>query len=65
MPDSSSSATDILRSGSRVVTWGIAAIVAILLAAAVVLFLTLPDANAFNARVERIFVENDALTGSG
>ena len=65
MPDSSSSATDILRSGSRVVIWGIAAIVAILLAAAVVLFLTLPDANAFNARVERIFVENDALTGSG
>ncbi len=40
---------------------GIAAIVLILLVAAVVLFLTLPDANAFNARVERIFVENDDL----
>ena len=26
------------------------------------LFVSLPDANAFNARVERIFVENDALT---
>ncbi|MFM2356877.1 MAG: hypothetical protein RLZZ528_2613, partial [Pseudomonadota bacterium] len=65
MPENSSSATEVLRSGSRVVVWGIAAIVAILLAAAVLLFLNLPDANAFNARVERIFVENDALTGSG
>ena len=27
-----------------------------------VLFTTLPDANVFNDRVERIFVENDALT---
>tara|TARA_E500000305_G_scaffold111859_1_gene128390 strand:+ start:11765 stop:12400 length:636 start_codon:yes stop_codon:yes gene_type:complete len=35
------------------------AIVAILLIAAVFLFLNLPDANAFNARVEQIFVEND------
>ena len=51
-----------LRSGNRVVVWGIAAIVAVLLVAALFLFLTLPDANAFNARVERIFVENDALT---
>ncbi|MFC4731839.1 hypothetical protein [Salipiger abyssi] len=25
--------------------------------------LTLPDANAFNARVERLFIENDDLTG--
>jgi len=46
----------------RVVIAGIGAIVAILLGAAVLLFLTLPDANAFNARVERIFVENDTLT---
>jgi DNA-binding winged helix-turn-helix (wHTH) protein len=46
------------------VVWGIAAIVAILLIAAILLFTALPDANAFNARVERIFVENDALTTS-
>ncbi len=65
MPGNISSATDALRSGNRVVTWGIGAVVAILLAAAVLLFLSLPDANAFNARVERIFVENDALTGGG
>ncbi len=51
------------RSGGRVVIFGIVAIVAILLVAAVLLFLTLPDANAFNARVEQIFVENDDLTG--
>ena len=42
---------------------GIIAIVVILIAAGALLMLTLPDANAFNARVERIFVENDALTG--
>lgn len=47
--------------GNRVVVWGVVAIVAILAAAAVMLFLSLPDANAFNERVERIFVENDAL----
>ncbi len=60
--DSEHSADTALRSGNRVVVWGIVAIVAILLLAALFLFLTLPDANAFNARVERIFVENDALT---
>ncbi len=65
MPDSISSVTETLRSGSRAVVWGIAAIVAILLGAAVFLFLNLPDANAFNAKVERIFVENDALTTAG
>ncbi|SIO48401.1 hypothetical protein SAMN05444722_2532 [Rhodovulum sp. ES.010] len=46
----------------RVVVAGMAAIVAILLAAAALLFMNLPDANAFNTRVERIFVENDGLT---
>jgi DNA-binding winged helix-turn-helix (wHTH) protein len=62
VPDGISSASEIRRSGSRLVVLGIACIVAILLVAAVVLFLTLPDANAVNARVERIFVENDLLT---
>nr|WP_236015904.1 helix-turn-helix domain-containing protein [Phaeovulum veldkampii] len=54
-----------MRAGSRAVVWGVVAIVTILAGAAVLLFLSLPDANAFNARVERIFVENDALTGVG
>ncbi|PKP69794.1 MAG: hypothetical protein CVT82_09520 [Alphaproteobacteria bacterium HGW-Alphaproteobacteria-4] len=65
MPGRITSVTDSLRSGSRAVVWGIGAVVAILAAAAVGLFLSLPDANAFNARVERIFMENDALTGAG
>ena len=43
---------------------GIAAIVAVLGIAAVLLFMNLPDANAFNARVERLFIENDMLTGN-
>jgi DNA-binding winged helix-turn-helix (wHTH) protein len=63
MPEPTISASEALRSGNRIVNLGIAAIVAILLLAGMVLFLTLPDANAFNARVERLFVENDTLTG--
>lgn len=62
MSEGTASAADARRSGSRVVIFGVAAIVAILALAAVLLFLSLPDAGAFNARVERIFVENDALT---
>ncbi|MGR3715027.1 MAG: winged helix-turn-helix domain-containing protein [Shimia sp.] len=42
---------------------GISAIVVILLGAAIVLIVALPDANAFNARVEQLFLENDTLTG--
>ena len=62
MQDHTISASEARRSGNRVVTLGIAAIVLLLLAAAILLFATLPDANAFNARVEQIFVENDGLT---
>jgi DNA-binding winged helix-turn-helix (wHTH) protein len=61
VPENTSSATESLKAGNRVVAFGIAAIVLILLAAALFLFLSLPDANAFNARVERIFIENDDL----
>lgn len=50
------------RSGGRVVAYGLMAIVAILLIASILLFVNLPDANAFNDRVEAIFVENDNLT---
>jgi len=62
VPESTFSASDSLRAGNRVVAGGIAAIVLLLLAAVVFLFLTLPDGNAFNARVERIFVETGGLT---
>lgn len=63
MPEPISFATDTRLSGNRLVATGIAAIVAILGVAAVFLFLNLPSANAFNERVEQIFIENDALTG--
>lgn len=64
MPGRISFAIDALRptNGSRIVAYGIAGVVAILALAAVLLFLNLPSADAFNTRVERIFVENDALT---
>jgi hypothetical protein len=62
MPGPAVSIADSRRSGIRIVAAGLAAIVAILAAAGALLMLTLPDANAFNARVERIFVENDGLT---
>ncbi|NOD86184.1 helix-turn-helix domain-containing protein [Ruegeria sp. HKCCD6119] len=59
MPDNSISVSDARRSGVRLVVLGVAAIIAILITAAVFLFWTLPDANAFNARVERLFIETD------
>ena len=62
MPDPTISVTEARRSGNLIVGFGIAAIVAILAAAGAVLLLALPDANAFNARVERLFVENDLTT---
>lgn len=62
MQGGSSSATDLGRSASRAVLWGFVAIVAVLAITAALLFASLPDAGAFNARVERIFVENADLT---
>lgn len=62
MQVTTSSVTEGLRQGSRAVLWGVVAIAAILALAAALLFLSLPDANVFNARVEQIFVQNDALT---
>jgi len=46
-----------------VLALGLVAVVAILAVAAAALLWNLPDADAFNARVERLFVENDDLTG--
>jgi len=66
MLDSSSSVSEVAtarRSGSRIVAYSIAGIVAVLAVTGALLLLTLPDANAFNARVEQLFVENADLTG--
>jgi DNA-binding winged helix-turn-helix (wHTH) protein len=62
MRANTTSATDVARSGNRAVALGLAAIVSILALAGVLLFMNLPDADAFNQRVERIFVANDDLT---
>jgi len=61
MQDSTISATDARRTGTRAVAIGLAAIVGLLLVAGVLLFVNLPDANAFNDRVATIFAENDNL----
>lgn len=62
MRENTSLGTRFISSGNRVVAVGLGAIVLILLVAAAFLFVSLPDANAFNARVEQIFVKNDDLT---
>jgi DNA-binding winged helix-turn-helix (wHTH) protein len=62
MPDQISSASDMRRSGGRLIALGICAVAALLVIGAIVMFWALPDANAFNAWVERIFIENDTLT---
>lgn len=64
MPDLTTSVSNA-PSPTRVIVVGMAVIVSILTIAALVLFLNLPDANAFNMRVERIFIENDALIEGG
>jgi len=64
VPDGSFSVTDTRRSASRIAGLGVVAIVGVLALAAALLFLNLPDAGAFDARVERIFVENDDLTSN-
>ena len=50
------------RTGGRLVVFGIAGIVLLLVLAAALLFFSLPDAGAFDARVERMFIENADLT---
>ncbi|MEJ2019220.1 MAG: hypothetical protein P8X51_13300, partial [Maritimibacter sp.] len=59
MRESSTSVSEARLTGTRVAGFGIAAVVGILALAAAFLFINLPDANAFNARVEQIFIAND------
>jgi DNA-binding winged helix-turn-helix (wHTH) protein len=65
MRANTSSVTEAARRAGRAVALGLGAVVAILAGAAVLLFATLPDANLFNERVERIFVESESLTAPG
>jgi DNA-binding response OmpR family regulator len=59
MPETSSSVSDTRIASTRVIQLGVLAVVAVLAASAVLLFLNLPDADAFNAAVEEVFVLND------
>lgn len=58
------SVTESSKGIARLIGGGVVAVVAILGITAALLLASLPDANAFNARVERLFVENADLTGS-
>ncbi|MCC7319445.1 MAG: helix-turn-helix domain-containing protein [Rubellimicrobium sp.] len=62
MQANTSSAIEARQVGNRVVIGGIIAIVAILALAGILLLVNLPDANAFNARVERLFLESNLIT---
>tara|TARA_R110002096_G_scaffold46032_6_gene123054 strand:- start:29101 stop:29793 length:693 start_codon:yes stop_codon:yes gene_type:complete len=44
------------------VIYGSVTVLGLLLIGSILLFINLPDANAFNDRVEQIFTQNDALT---
>jgi DNA-binding winged helix-turn-helix (wHTH) protein len=59
MPETTSSVTEARIASSRVIQWGMAAIVAILVVSAILLFVNLPDADAFNAAIADIFVNAD------
>ncbi|MEM7718154.1 MAG: hypothetical protein AAF222_03055 [Pseudomonadota bacterium] len=64
MQGSSSSASEAKAVGTKIVTLGIVAVVLILCVAGALLLWNLPDANAFNAKVETLFVENADLTSA-
>jgi len=59
MPEPTSSVTETRLASARVIQLGLAAIVAILVISAVLLFVNLPDADAFNAAITEIFVNAD------
>lgn len=64
MQANTSSASEAKAVGTRIVTIGIVAVVLILGISGAFLLLTLPDANAFNARVEKLFIDNADLTSA-
>ena len=62
MRETITSVTERLTSEGRLPAVGVVAVVVILALTALFLFIALPDADAFDARVERLFVENADLT---
>ena len=59
MPQSISSVSETRIASGRIVVFGVLGVVGVLAASAVLLFLNLPDADAFNAAVAEVFVLND------
>jgi len=59
MPEPTSSVSETRLASTRVIQIGLVAIVAILVVSAVLLFVNLPDADAFNAAITDIFVNAD------
>lgn len=59
MPDNTTSVSDTRIASTRVVQLGVLAVVAVLVASAILLFVNLPDANAFNEAVITVFEVND------
>ena len=57
-----SSATETRKTTRWVVVVGLSGIIAILTLTGLWLLWAMPDGNAFNVRVEQIFIQNDALT---
>ncbi|MGC8201077.1 winged helix-turn-helix domain-containing protein [Aliiroseovarius sp. PTFE2010] len=63
-PKAATDPTSVRRAGSRIVTYGVLAVVFILALAAILLFVNLPTGTAFSERVDRIFVEYDLTSSS-
>ncbi|MBL4629132.1 MAG: hypothetical protein JKY00_14070 [Roseicyclus sp.] len=59
MPDNTISVSDTRVASTRVVQLGIMAVVTVLVASAIFLFVNLPDADAFNEAVVQVFETND------
>lgn len=59
MPDNTTSVSDTRIASTRVVQLGVTAVVAVLVTSAILLFVNLPDGDAFNQSVVQVFEAND------